>query len=99
MTTRKTRPNCTFSTQLPLKSLTNDNSTLLFSNVTEQDILLRKEFEDLTKRKPDQFKVIFTLDKPPAGWKGPTGFLTADVLGKNLPPAGMADKIKIFVCG
>jgi len=73
--------------------------TLLFSNVTEEDILLRKEFEAMQKRKPDQFKVVFTLDKPPSGWKGPSGFLTADVLGKNLPPAGLADKIKIMVCG
>ena len=29
--------------------------TLLFSNVTEEDILLRKEFEAMQKRKPDQF--------------------------------------------
>ena len=32
--------------------------TLIFSNVTEEDILLRKEFEALAAKKPDQFKVI-----------------------------------------
>lgn len=31
--------------------------TLIFSNVTEEDILLRKEFESLQKKNPDQFKV------------------------------------------
>jgi len=74
-------------------------ATLIFSNVTEEDILLRKEFESLAAKKPEQFKIVFTLDKPPKNWSGPSGFLNHEVLSKNLPPSGMADKIKVFVCG
>jgi len=74
-------------------------ATLIFSNVTEEDILLRKEFESLATKKPDQFKIVFTLDKPPKGWTGPSGFLNQETLGKYLPGAGMADKVKVFVCG
>jgi len=72
---------------------------LIFANVEEKDILLRPQFEDLAKRKPDQFKFVFTLDKPPRGWKGPKGYITQELLATHLPPSGLADKIKIFVCG
>jgi cytochrome-b5 reductase len=118
-------------------------ATLIFSNVEERDILLRKEFEgevtkaktnfpsplppgsrpkvlytharpvtpyplshspaDLAARKPDQFKVVFTLDQPPSGWKGPTGYVNADVVRDALKEFGTTpdkgDKVKVFVCG
>ena len=51
-------------------------ATLVFSNVEEKDILLRKELDDLQKRKPDQFKIVYSLDKPPVGWKGFTGYVS-----------------------
>jgi len=72
---------------------------LLFSNVTEQDILLRKEFDDLAKRKPNQFKIVYNLDKPPKGWKGETGYIDRELLLKHLPMPNLGDKIKVFVCG
>lgn len=72
--------------------------TLLFSNVTEQDILLRKEFEDLARRKPEQFNVQFTLDKPPSGWNGPKGYIDNRLLAQQLPAPALGEKIKIFVC-
>ncbi|GAA99887.1 uncharacterized protein L969DRAFT_95304 [Mixia osmundae IAM 14324] len=72
---------------------------LLYSNVTEQDILLRKEFEDMAKRKPDQFKIHFVLDKPPKKWAGPTGYIGPVLLKDHMPMPGNADKIKILICG
>lgn len=72
--------------------------TLIFGNVSEADILLRKEFEDLAARKPDQFKVHFVLDKPPTSWSGASGFINQAVLAKALPGPAFGDKIKIFVC-
>lgn len=47
-----------------------DDSTemrLLFANQTQKDILLRKELEETQKDYPDQFKLWYTLDTPPAG--------------------------------
>lgn len=73
-------------------------ATLIFGNVTEADILLRKEFEDLAARKPDQFKVHFVLDKPPPSWSGPSGFINQAILAKALPAPAFGDRIKIFVC-
>ena len=109
--------------------------TLVFSNQTEEDILLRKEFEgefilsslsllnvrilrvwkadinsipfnlvfsEIQSRKPDQFNIVFTLDKPPKNWKGETGYVNAEVLKKSLEKFGTTadkgNKVKVFVC-
>ncbi|BGP18733.1 hypothetical protein JCM10213_009212 [Rhodosporidiobolus nylandii] len=78
-------------------------ATLIFSNVTEEDILLRKEFEALQQKKPDQFRIVFVLDKPPSGWKGPTGYVNGDLVKKELTQFGTGpekgEKVKVFVCG
>mmetsp|Transcript_42138 Transcript_42138/g.111324 ORF Transcript_42138/g.111324 Transcript_42138/m.111324 type:complete len:91 (-) Transcript_42138:104-376(-) len=46
---------------------------------------------------PDQLKVTYVLDTPPAGWTGPSGYLTPQSLRNALPPPGVATKI--MVCG
>jgi cytochrome-b5 reductase len=72
---------------------------LLYSNVTEKDILLREEFDELKKRFPNTFDVVYLLDQPSEGWKGPTGYISADVIKKHVGSADLKEKIKIFVCG
>lgn len=47
---------------------------LLFANVTEADILLREEFDAMKKKHPDNFDVVYVLDKPSANWKGDRTF-------------------------
>jgi cytochrome-b5 reductase len=56
--------------------------TLIFSNVSEQDIceslvasklltkVLRKEWDELASKHSDRLKVNYVLDKGPRGWKG-----------------------------
>jgi len=73
--------------------------TLIFSNVTDKDILLRKEWDELVKANPDRLKVVYALDKAPYFWKGETGFITKDIISKYAPKADGAEKVKIFVCG
>lgn len=41
--------------------------TLLFGNLTEDDILLRKEWEDLEKQYPGRMRAFYLLDNPPEG--------------------------------
>ncbi|KAK4699425.1 cytochrome-b5 reductase, partial [Phenoliferia sp. Uapishka_3] len=74
-------------------------AVLVFGNVTEADILLRKEFEELAARKPEQFKIHFVLDKPPTNWTGPTGYIDQKVLAQALPGPAYGDRIKLFICG
>lgn len=44
--------------------------TLLFSNVTEEDILMRESIDALAKKHPKTLEVVYLLDKPSPDWKG-----------------------------
>uniref|UniRef100_A0A7M4EFD0 NADH-cytochrome b5 reductase n=1 Tax=Crocodylus porosus TaxID=8502 RepID=A0A7M4EFD0_CROPO len=70
---------------------------LLFANQTEKDILLRTELEEVAKKHPSQFKLWYTLDRPPQDWKYSSGFITVDMIKAHLPPPGN-DSI-ILMCG
>jgi cytochrome-b5 reductase len=41
----------------------NTQMSLLFANQTEDDILLRKELEEVAREFPDQFKLWYTVDR------------------------------------
>ncbi|KAF3063724.1 NADH-cytochrome b5 reductase 1 [Daldinia childiae] len=69
---------------------------LIFANVTEQDILLKEDLDALAKE-DSGFRVHYVLDKPPEGWTGGVGFVTADMVTKWLPKA--APDVKILLCG
>ncbi|KDR85519.1 hypothetical protein GALMADRAFT_234435 [Galerina marginata CBS 339.88] len=73
--------------------------TLLYSNVTEKDILLREEFDALKKKYPNTFDVVYLVDQPSEGWTGPVGFITADIIKKKVASADLKEKVKVFVCG
>ncbi|KAK4135467.1 ferredoxin reductase-like protein [Trichocladium antarcticum] len=69
---------------------------LIFANVTEQDILLREDLDQLAAEDKG-FRVHYVLDKPPAGWTGGVGYVTSEMVTKCLPKA--ADDVKILLCG
>jgi len=73
--------------------------TLLFGNVAEEDILLKKELASLENTFPSRFKVFYTLDNPPDSWRQTKGFITKDMLKQLLPDPQQGEKIKVFVCG
>jgi ferredoxin-NADP reductase len=58
--------------------------TLLYGNRTENDIVFRKELEML-QRQNKNLKVVFTLNEADSEWKGATGFITADMIKKEIP--------------
>ncbi|XP_037085147.1 NADH-cytochrome b5 reductase 3-like [Pollicipes pollicipes] len=70
---------------------------LLFANQTEADILLRDELDRLAAARPDRLRVWYTLDRPPAGWRYSSGFVTAEMLAAHLPPPG--DETLVLMCG
>ena len=73
--------------------------TLIFGNISEQDILLKKELEDLENTYPQRFRAFYVLDNPPEGWKQGKGFVTKELLKTVLPEPKEGEKIKLFVCG
>jgi cytochrome-b5 reductase len=52
---------------------------LIFANVSPQDILLKEDLDQLAKE-DSGFKVHYVLDKPPEGWTGGVGYVTADMV-------------------
>jgi cytochrome-b5 reductase len=69
---------------------------LIFANVTPQDILLKEDLDALAKE-DEHINVHYVLDKPPEGWTGGVGYVTADMITKWLPQP--ADDVKILLCG
>lgn len=72
--------------------------TLVFGNVSEDDILLKKELQDLENTYPQRFKAFYVLDNPPKSWTGGKGYINKDLL-KTVLPEPKEGNIKLFVCG
>lgn len=76
--------------------------TLIYTNKTEQDILLREQFDKLAAQ-DSRFKVIYGLERLPEGFKGSSGvfegYVTPEIINGHLPQPGLADKIRVLVCG
>ena len=77
--------------------------TLVFGNLTEEDILLKREFEELENTYPNRFRAFYLLDKPPRGWQQGSGHITKELLKTVLPfepkDGTTGSGGKIFVCG
>lgn len=61
--------------------------------------MLREEWDALAKSHPDRLKVVYALDKPPANWKGETGYISSELVKKHAAAADKGEKVKVFVCG
>ncbi|RKF77896.1 NADH-cytochrome b5 reductase 2 [Golovinomyces cichoracearum] len=72
--------------------------TLVFGNVTEDDILLKKELYELENTYPQRFRAFYVLDNPPESWSGEKGYISQKLL-KTVLPEPKEENIKIFVCG
>jgi len=73
--------------------------TLVFGNISEEDILLKRELEDMENTFPQRFRAFYVLDNPPESWQGGKGYVTKELLKTVLPEPKNGDKVKIFVCG
>uniref|UniRef100_A0A2P2KD29 NADH-cytochrome b5 reductase n=1 Tax=Rhizophora mucronata TaxID=61149 RepID=A0A2P2KD29_RHIMU len=70
---------------------------LIYANVTYEDILLKRELDELALRYPDRFKVYYVLNQPPEGWDGGVGFVSKEMIGTHCPAP--APDIQILRCG
>ncbi|KAJ8444615.1 hypothetical protein Cgig2_023678 [Carnegiea gigantea] len=74
----------------------NTQVSLLYGNVSPDDILLKKKLDILAESHPN-FKVYYTVDNPSKDWKGGIGYVSKDMVIKGLP--GPGTDILILVCG
>jgi len=68
---------------------------MIYGNLTEDDILCREDLEAM--RKLVNVDIIFTLDKPPTGWKEEAGYVTPEMIKKYLAP--VSQEPITLVCG
>ncbi|KDQ16711.1 hypothetical protein BOTBODRAFT_43300 [Botryobasidium botryosum FD-172 SS1] len=71
--------------------------SLIYANVTFEDILLKAELDELAAKHPGRFSVYYVLNTAPEGWTGGVGFVSKDMVEKHLPPTDT--NIKILLCG
>ncbi|KAG0260366.1 NADH-cytochrome b5 reductase [Actinomortierella ambigua] len=72
--------------------------SLIFANVTPDDIIMKEEIDALAKANPTRFKVTYLVDKAADGWKGPTGFVTKELIKEHMPGHEQGNT-KVMVCG
>ena len=71
--------------------------SLIFANVSVDDILLKDDLDELAARHPDQFSVNYVLNNPPDGWDGGVGFVSADMIQAWIPDPDT--NTKLLLCG
>ncbi|KAL4571512.1 hypothetical protein LXL04_018272 [Taraxacum kok-saghyz] len=74
----------------------NTKVSLVYANVSPDDILLKKRLDMLAATHPN-LKVFYTVDNPSKYWVGGTGFISKDMALKGLPAP--SDDTLILVCG
>jgi ferredoxin-NADP reductase len=71
---------CRYCLDTNLKTKT----TLLYGNRTEEDIVFRKEFEEM-QRLNMNLKVVFAVDEANKAWTGYVGRIDAEMVKKEIP--------------
>lgn len=69
---------------------------LFYGNQTWDYVAFREELDELADRM-EHLQVVHVLERPPEGWEGETGFITAEMLDRYLPE-DRAD-LAYFICG
>jgi len=82
---------CRFGTDMKLDT----KITLLYGNRSEQDIVFKKELEEM-KELNRNLKVIFALDEPSENWTGYKGRITAEMIKEEIPDCL---ETVFFTCG
>ncbi|XP_011058693.1 PREDICTED: NADH-cytochrome b5 reductase 2 isoform X1 [Acromyrmex echinatior] len=81
-----------------IKDPTDETQTsLLFANQTEKDILLQNELDEIAKKYPNKLKLWYTLDSSNDKWPYSTGYISADMIEKHMFPPS-PDTI-VLMCG
>jgi cytochrome-b5 reductase len=84
-----------------LQAAHKNNDTCLFSvifgNKTSQDILMKKELDEIKEAKNFDLNFNYLIDKHEDGWEGLVGYVNKDMITKQLP--GPGDNTIILICG
>lgn len=71
--------------------------TLIYANKSLDAATFLEEIEEMPLKL--NLKVVHVLETPPENWNGEKGFVTADLLERNLPAVRKPNWVEIFICG
>lgn len=71
--------------------------SLIYANVNIDDILLKKELDELAAKYSHRFTVYYVLNNPPENWTGGVGFVSKDHIKEYMPQS--SNDIKLLMCG
>lgn len=72
--------------------------SMLFGNVTKEDIILHDMIDQLQAKHPN-FRVYHVLNNPPEGWGQGVGYITEEMIKERLPPPSDDKSTQILLCG
>jgi predicted ferric reductase len=70
-------------------------AVLVYANGDWDGVAFRDELATLEQR--TNLTVVHVLERPPERWDGETGYITAEVLARHLPPGHL--RFQYFICG
>lgn len=77
--------------------------SLLFANVSTNDILLKRELDELAQQHRDRFRVTYKVDRisDDEDWKGEVGRINVEMIKRHMPrPSSIEDdSVLVMVCG
>ncbi|KAK0377618.1 oxidoreductase NAD-binding domain-containing protein [Colletotrichum limetticola] len=73
--------------------------TLVFGVNSDQDVLLKQEFEQFEKEFPGRFKAVYTVSHPVANSPYRKGYVTKQLLEEVGVAPKKEEDTKVFVCG
>lgn len=62
------------------------------------DLVLRKELEELRDMSNGRFTLYYVLNNPPANWSYGTGFVTKEMIESHMPSKSPGEE-KVLMCG
>lgn len=71
----------------------------VYANKSEDDILMRDDFEELANDHKEQLKILNVLSKPSDKWEGAKGHVDEKVLSQAFTKANDGTSVGTFLCG
>jgi cytochrome-b5 reductase len=73
--------------------------SLVFGNLTEEDILLKSELDELATKHGDRFRVHYVVNeaKDKKTWRGDVGLITPEIIKEHIASPGAG--VKVLMCG
>ena len=84
-----------------LKNELGSNITMVYANRDQESIIFGQELDALAEEYSSRFKLIHSLDNPPANWDGLSGYLNKDVISSvlNSELGSAQNDATYYICG